>query len=352
MNLKANVLTCAGIVRYVKVLLTPHYKTPFLRTIWALSKGFLPESLVHYSDFTRYPYTDYVNDWSTYTKAIRINAGYNEVMNNKYMFYDLMKETGKTPAVYGYFCKGTPLYQDNRTDHSLDGFLTFVKEKNDLFFKRFEGGSGLGIFKISYEDGKYYIDRDSYSDDEVKKYLSSLHGYLFMECLYNDAEYAVKIYPNTLNTLKILTMIDPVTNQAFIAGAFQRFGTKASYPLDNMSKGGISCLVNIETGTLDTSYALDPVSQKEYVVEKHPETNEQILNIRLPHWDKIKEDILEIANRYSYLKYVAWDLMVTKDSIILIEGNANSETWGFQLGRPLLINPQVKAFYQYYKAIK
>ena len=352
MNLKATLLSCAGILRYIKALFTPHYKTPFLRSVWALSKGFLPESLVHYSDFTRFPYDEYVNDWSTYTKAIRINAGYNEVMNNKLMFYDLMKETGKTPEVYGFICKGMPIYKDESVkDNSLDAFLELVKDKKSLFFKRFEGGSGHGIFKLSYEDGQYILDREIYSCEKIKEYLASLDGYLFMECLYNDAEYAKTIHPTTLNTIKVFTMVDPVTNKAFIAGAFQRFGTKSSYPLDNMSRGGISCLVNVETGTLDTSYALDPVTQKERVVEVHPDTGAQILGIQLPHWEKTKEEILEIANKYSYLKYVAWDLMITEDSFIIIEGNANSETWGFQLGRPLLKNPQVKEFYKYYKVI-
>ncbi len=353
MNLKATILQCAGIVSYIREVCHPHYKTPFFRSLWALSKGFLPKTLVHYNDFTRYEYKDYINDWSTYTKAIRINTGYNEVMNNKLMFYDLMEVTGKAPKVYGYFCKGMPLYRHSeKDDNTMESFLSFAKNKGSLFFKRFEGGSGQGIFKLAYEKNSFFIDRDSYTEEALKKYLSSLNGYLFMECLYNDADYAALIFPKTLNTVKILTMIDPATNKAFIAGAFQRFGTESSYPLDNMSKGGISCLVNIETGTLDTSYALDIATEKECIVEKHPNTGAQILGIQLPHWEKTKKEILEIADRYSYLKYIAWDLMITKDSFIIIEGNANSETWGFQLGCPLLKNRQVKSFYQYYKAIK
>lgn len=351
MNLKTEILTCSGMVRYVKHLFQHRHKITVGKSIWALSKGFLPESIVHYSDFVRYPRNEYINDWQTYTKAIRINSGYNEVMNNKLMFYDMMRPTGKTPKVYGYLAKGGVVLFEQK-NATIDNLINLIKEEKSLFFKRFEGGSGEGIFKAEYKQEKYWIDRKEYSQVDLKKYFKSLSGILIMECLYNRADYAVKIFPKTLNTVKILTMIDPENNKAFIAGAFQRFGTESSYPLDNMSLGGISCLVNIESGKLETSYAYDKALDKECIVEKHPNTNEQILGITLPHWDQVKEEILEIANRYSYLKYVAWDLTLTEDSFIIIEGNANSETWGFQLGRPLLKNPDVKKFYQYYKVIK
>lgn len=351
MNLKTEILTCSGIIRYIKHLFQHRHNISIPKCLWSLSKGFLPESIVHYSNFKRYPRKEYINDWQTYTKAIRINSGYNEIMNNKLMFYDMMRPTGKTPRVFGYFTKGgIVLFEKKEAD--ISDLLNLIKEEKSLFFKRFEGGSGEGIFKAEYKDGNFLIDRSIYNKEKLEKYLKSLSGILIMECLYNQADYAIKIFPKTLNTVKILTMIDPETNKAFIAGAFQRFGTESSYPLDNMSTGGVSCLINIDTGKLETSYVYNAALDKECVVEKHPDSKEQILGIVLPHWDKVKQDILEIANRYSYLKYVAWDITLTADSFIIIEGNANSETWGFQLGKPLLKNPNVKKFYQYYRVIK
>jgi hypothetical protein len=351
MNIKTELLTCSGIVRYIKHFFQHKHKVTFRKCIWALSKGFLPESIVHYSDFKRYPRNEYINDWQTYTKAIRINSGYNEIMNNKLMFYDMMHPTGKTPQVYGYIAKnGIVLFDKKNPD--MDELIALLKDKKSLFFKRFEGGSGEGIFKAEYRDGEFWINRDKYCAIKLKEHLKAYSGVLIMECLYNSADYAVKIFPKTLNTVKILTMINPKNNKAFIAGAFQRFGTESSYPLDNMSTGGVSCLVNLETGRLETSYVYDPITDSEQPVENHPNTDEKILGITLPNWEKIKGEILEIANRYSYLKYVAWDIALTKDSFIIIEGNANSETWGFQLGMPLLRNPKVKDFYLYYGVLK
>lgn len=351
MNIKTEILTCSGIVRYIKHLFQHKHRVSFVKCLWALSKGFLPESIVHYSDFKRYPRKEYINDWQTYTKAIRINSGYNEIMNNKLMFYDMMRPTGKIPKIYGYMAKnGIVLFDKKSSD--LDDLIYLLKEVGSLFFKRFEGGSGEGIFKAEYREEKFWINRNQYSVKEMKSQLRLYSGVLIMECLYNSIDYAIKIFPKTLNTVKILTMINPKTNKAFIAGAFQRFGTESSYPLDNMSTGGVSCLVNIETGKLETSYVYDPVTDKERPVKTHPDSNRIILGITLPHWEKVKEEILEIANRYSYLKYVAWDIALTKDSFIIIEGNANSETWGFQLGMPLLRNPDVKDFYRYYGVIK
>lgn len=272
-------------------------------------------------------------------------------MNNKLMFYDLMYPTGKTPQVFGYLTKNGAVLFDKK-NATIEDIITLIEKQKSLFFKRFEGGSGQGIFKAEYKDNGFWINKNQCSIDEMKAQLSSLSGVLIMECLYNTADYAKKIFPKTLNTVKILTMINPNNNRAFIAGAFQRFGTEGSYPLDNMSTGGVSCLVNIDSGKLETSYVYDPVQDKECVVEKHPNTGEQILGIVLPNWEKVKTEILEIAERYSYLKYVAWDITLTPDSFIIIEGNANSETWGFQLGKPLLKNPNVKEFYKYYKVIK
>ena len=45
-------------------------------------------------------------------------------------------------------------------------------------------------------------------------------------------------------------MIDPDDGRAFPAAAVHRFGTRRSRSVDNWSRGGLSCWIDIRTGTL------------------------------------------------------------------------------------------------------
>ncbi|MBD3338146.1 MAG: hypothetical protein GF353_03495 [Candidatus Lokiarchaeota archaeon] len=74
--------------------------------------------------------------------------------------------------------------------------------------------------------------------------------------------------------------------------------------------------------------------------------------IKIPHWFKIKEQLLKIAASFPYLQYVGWDLIITDRSFKIIEGNHYTDVNLLQVHQPLLTDPRTKKFYQYHNIIK
>ena len=51
------------------------------------------------------------------------------------------------------------------------------------------------------------------------------------------------------------------------------------------------------------------------------------------------------------LKYIGWDVVITKKGLYIIEANNSTDVELLQVHKPLLINERVRNFYKYYKII-
>ncbi|MDN6160762.1 MAG: hypothetical protein L0I85_06245, partial [Staphylococcus equorum] len=160
-----------------------------------------------------------------------------------------------------------------------------------------------------------------------------------------------KIFPGTINTIRILVMRDPSTKQPFIATAVHKFGSKKTEPVDNVSNGGMTALVNLKTGVLEKS-ALHSMNNKEIEwINLHPDTKEIIEGVQIPNWSEIKKGILLMTNKFEQIQYVGWDVVVTNNGFKVIEGNNYSDVNILQIHQPLLENEKVKAFYEHHEII-
>lgn len=111
-----------------------------------------------------------------------------------------------------------------------------------------------------------------------------------------EAEYARAIYPASTNTIRVLTMVDPDTNDAFPATALHRFGTSRSRPIDNLHAGGLSAPVDLDTGELGPA-VLFPVKgrRRRDIVETHPDSGMPITGVSIPSWAAVLGQILSVA---------------------------------------------------------
>src|SRR5699024_10374507 len=180
----------------------------------------------------------------------------------------------------------------------------------------------------------------------------SMNNYLISD-LTKQAHYSENIFPDSTNTIRLLVMQDPDNKfEPFIASAVHRFGTESTIPADNWSKGGLSSLIDLEQGTLGPGVS-HPKNTNGILkfVNKHPDTGEMITNIRVPHWEKLTREILNITRELN-IKYIGWDILVTNDGYSIIEGNCNSDLDLLQVHSPLLKNRRVKRFMGFNNYIK
>ena len=93
-------------------------------------------------------------------------------------------------------------------------------------------------------------------------------------------------------------------------------------------KGGLSVAVNSETGTLGQG-VFKPHYGGDWVSE-HPDTGIRFEGERLPEWDAILECCRRAAATLSGIRAVGWDIALTPDGPVIIEGNA---TWGLPVAQ-------------------
>ncbi len=151
------------------------------------------------------------------------------------------------------------------------------------------------------------------------------------------------IFSKSLNTVRVLMMRCPLSQQVLIAAAALRIGTSSSSPVDNFSRGGISFFVDLKTGIIGSGKQKNGTEWS-----AHPETGARVTGLTVPMWREVK-DVCSAAFEYSKgLVYVGWDVAITPDGPVLLEGNSNCDVDLVQVHGPLLLDERVKAFYQHY----
>jgi zona occludens toxin (predicted ATPase) len=158
-----------------------------------------------------------------------------------------------------------------------------------------------------------------------------------------QADYARRIYPDAAKTIRILTL---GTDDVSVAAAAHRFGSGRTGALDNFSQGGLSALVDLETGKL--SVAAEPLPDGGVARhETHPDTGGRIAGVTVPGWAHIRDRIRTVAAGTAGMAHVGWDVVVTgPGESRIIEGNGFPDPDLIRVHRPLLADEDVRRFYR------
>lgn len=194
------------------------------------------------------------------------------------------------------------------------------------------GGGGHGVASLSYVNGKLFIDKKEYSEEAFVRELRSYNDYLIQDWVYPH-EYARSVFPDTTNTLRIVTIMNHETNKAEILMAVHRFGTSASFPVDNGCSGGLCSFIDVTTGVLDYGYDLINVGRH---YSTHPETGAKVEGLQIPNWNNIVKKMTHVHNCFPYYEFLAWDVVITEDGEpCIVEINRGMDTHWLQVNKPL-----------------
>lgn len=92
--------------------------------------------------------------------------------------------------------------------------------------------------------------------------------------------------------------------------------------IDNIGDSGIAVLVD-NNGILDRATHFSPQGLKKY--DHHPETNFPITGQKLPFYKETIELAIKAQSFLPQLRFIGWDLAITSDGPVFIEGNHG---WG------------------------
>ncbi len=87
---------------------------------------------------------------------------------------------------------------------------------------------------------------------------------------------------------------------------------------DNTSSGGLFFIVDKNTGIIESSGRTERCRDR-FVC--HPNTGVQVTGLKIPYYDEIREMITKAALITPTLRYVGWDVALSVNGPILIEGN-------------------------------
>ena len=323
-----------------------HKRIPFGIKLSMLMKGFNAESYYFYN-LEINDRKDYIPDIKLLLKCSSINQEYSNILDNKLTFAYFFRNEDRIIKPLIFTNKGKFINFKSGVeldDHSLISLL-----KNGKFIlKAAKGGGGNGIYLLDTRDKEYILNNKKSCEQSFLKFIRKTHNYLIFNFIQQDG-FAHELNPSSVNTLRIITMNDPVTNEIFIPFAGFRCGRKSSF-IDNTERGGCGHVVDVEKGIIRGAPALSPELKLIWEI-RHPDFNLEISGIKIPNWEKIKKEIIEFAQRNSFISYVGWDVVPMENDFLIIEGNSHPSLFPYQSYSPILKSEKIKNFYKHYQVI-
>ena len=226
-----------------------------------------------------------------------------------------------SPHVVGLITNGIDLYLfDKHTHISLIDY--FHHTKCDLFLKVVDGECADGVFHIISDTINITSAGKNLSIEEYVDRLNTDTRYILQERIPEQHMVIASIHPMAINTVRLVTVIDPITHKPTPFSAVLRVGCGNS-EVDNWAAGGLSIGINIETGELSKYGFYKPGYGTK--VSQHPNSGVVFEGLKVPF---LQDAILQAQKFHSLLKgihSIGWDIAITTNGPCIIEGNDNWE---------------------------
>lgn len=251
------------------------------------------------------------------------------VSDNKILFEFLMKDYFNVSQNIAYIDNFGIIRLLHKTSESLIDIL----KKDEYICKPCSGYDGANIYKICFKNSTFLLNDNVVDENSLLEYLSSFHNFLIQKFI-KQHQYAHDIYPESLNTIRIISAFTENKQEHEIICALHRFGSTLSKPADNFSKGGLSSLIDIDTGKLGkiTGKTLFDNCGNRLFLSEHPDTGKKVEGVVVPFWNEIKNKIISFSHHIGFFKFIAWDITIgANNEIYVVETNMKSSLDLFQI---------------------
>ena len=319
----------------------------FERLRW-LGRGFHSDSVVLYG-LRNGDFHDYLSDYGRFSSA-SINEPYKVILDNKLAFRGFMGMYVRVPENVCLLTRNriAPCLDDPRID-GADSLLRYAREHGGIVLKPLASDGGKDILIVRWLDGVWYVNGDKFAEDALRARIRGLTGMVGTEYV-TQGEFPASLFADSTNTMRIVTMIDPDTQRAFVPFAAYRIGTRASAPVDNWRRGGISAGIDVETGRM-TAGCLCARDGTVMWYDSHPDSGAALAGAEVPGWTNVCNAVRDVADRFPILPLVGWDVLLTHEGFCVIEGNSWMGVGVVQVHSPFLRDPRVRAFYEHHGII-
>ncbi len=191
---------------------------------------------------------------------------------------------------------------------TAEEFAAFMEGLDCVIAKPLDKSGGTGIEKV--------MRADFDSDAAMFAYLKEKNFGLAEECIVQCATMA-GFNASSVNTYRICTVLEQ--GEAHVLYFFVRIGV-AGRTVDNLHAGGLACPVDLETGVITApGYSVYMGEPRTHLV--HPDSKHPLEGFQMPMHKEAMALVCEAAKRVPQVGYVGWDLAITDNGPVLIEGN-------------------------------
>jgi hypothetical protein len=213
--------------------------------------------------------------------------------------------------------------------------LIVTTSSSSIFIKPISGFGGRDCFRI---------DAVMLNSDHLAKVYSRVSSskYLFQETILPHRLIS-SIYPHSLNTLRIHTCIYK-NGQIGLVSAYMRFGSKGSC-VEGGGLGTIYIHVDMNSGSLGS------IARKNFeyggdMYTHHPDTGFEFSGFTIPYFTAAL-DVAKAAAAFLPHRLIGWDIAITGEGPVLLEGNINFGFYGAQIAEGgFKKNEMFKLFYE------
>ncbi len=275
---------------------------------------------------------------------------------DEYFYYRLPERSHEERKTYATFQERNPLYDflDPPADRHLlvnkyEAYRFFGPEayKRDMIqcvddaewplFRKFVEKHPVFVVKptdMAYGNGVHTASVEGMDESQLKECYRSLLGEyttnktkyhmakrrdsIIFEELIDQADELAEVHPASANGIRATTVRlgDKVVlyQPWWKIGRGGQFVTSAVY-------GTFDAGIDPETGVVET-LAFSEALEK---IERHPDTGFQIHGFQIPRWRELVEMVTELALKLPTLRYVGWDMVLSKKGWCVMEGNAKGD---------------------------
>ncbi len=191
---------------------------------------------------------------------------------------------------------------------SLEEFTALFQNVDRLMIKARNGSGGRGI-------EVWDAGQTEESLTELYTRLAERKDGCLVEEYYRQTGLLHDMNPSSLNTIRVCTIRS--NKRAEVVFAYLRCGIEGAF-MDNLHSGGIRFPVDVTNGRIHKGQ-----SYTRSGIEIHPTSGIAVAGQTVPRWEEVKKMCIEAHEiAPDSLRFIGWDVCVSTEELLFIEGNA------------------------------
>ena len=236
------------------------------------------------------------------------------MLQDKFVFGQFLTSLGfPTPKNIALLDSGQLTWLDSMKKEPLEALVQGPLKNIDGFCKKLQGVQGVGAFPLSVVEGSLCINEEKITLQQLKEKLDG--PYLFQERIKQHPKMA-QLHPPSINSVRLVTFNNRGNVEVF--SSVLRIGARGRN-VDNWASGGIIVAIDKDSGKLGKEGTFKKIDGGR--VSRHPDTGVVLEGFEIPFFQESVDLVCRLHSYFYGVHSVGWDIGITPDGPILIEGN-------------------------------